>query len=88
MSRNMYRTNIEGIKQSIGRGFLVGCFSIMFATSVIIVHETLPVAASALAATSVRQDRRPDRERPVTTSQSSSSSYSSGSQVRPRLVRR
>lgn len=85
-----------GIKTAMIRGITVFCLASALAATFVTTYEVQFVSASARAATTVRHDRRPDRERPVTTSANSSGSgYSQNSstsnastQSRPRLVRR
>ncbi len=83
------------------RIFLTAVVALMLSVSFVVCQEPVAVYAAPSGATSGRQDRRPDRERPVATSTATPSQGSSGSglaqngssgsttsQARPRLVRR
>jgi uncharacterized protein YqgV (UPF0045/DUF77 family) len=95
MCKGLKYINMAGLKKAVTRGIVVCCLAGTLATTFAVVQDAQPVFAAASAVTTVRQDRRPDRERPVSTSQASSnsgfsqhsSSTSSGSHSRPRVVR-
>ena len=89
MSSGRKFMDIQRIKQVLSRGLIVFCLSTTLTVALTVFADAKPVAAAAVSATTVRSDRRPDRERPVTTSQGSgSSTQTSSSSARPRLVRR
>jgi hypothetical protein len=70
---------------------LAWCLVLTLAASFVIGNYAEPVAATTNYAVALRQDRRPDRERPVVAprdSTSSSSQTGSTKTSRPRLVRR
>jgi hypothetical protein len=77
-------TRIQEIRQAVTRALLICCLATMLSATYVLVQNVQPVAAASALA--IRHDRRPDRERPVATSQGSGTSTSS--QSRPRLVRR
>jgi hypothetical protein len=89
MNNGLVYTSTHEIKKFILRGLLIGCLGMTLATT-FVVFNPAPVSAAPSSATTVRHDRRPDRERPVSTSQSSGgfSQGTSSSHSRPRLVRR
>ena len=85
----------NGIHTAILRCITVFCLASTLAVTFVTTWEVQIVAAADSSATTVRQDRRPDRERPVMTSSSSGSGDSQSSSTsnpstpsRPRLVRR
>jgi hypothetical protein len=84
MRIGLYRRSVQEIRQAVTRTLLICSLATTLAASFIFVQEAQPVAATSASA--IRHDRRPDRERPVATSQGSGTSTSS--QSRPRLVRR
>lgn len=79
------QTTIHQIKRAAVRTLLICGLAVIMAATLIVAQEPMAVSAAPLSATTVRQDRRPDRERPVTTSQGSGSTTTHS---RPRLVRR
>jgi hypothetical protein len=89
MNNGLVYTSAQGIKKLIIRALLIFCLGMTLATTFVI-FSPVPVSAAPSSATTVRHDRRPDRERPVSTSQSRGgfSQGSSSSHSRPRLVRR
>jgi uncharacterized protein (DUF2147 family) len=80
--------NRQRLKQTVTRALVTLCLATTFAASFVVAHAPMTAAAAPAAAATLRTDRRPDRERAVAATQSSSSGYSSNSQSRPRLVRR
>jgi hypothetical protein len=82
MRIGLYRRSIQDIRQAVTRAMLICSLATTLAATYIFVQEAQPVAAASASA--IRHDRRPDRERPVATSQGSGTTTSS--QSRPRLV--
>ena len=84
----------QHITATTKRILLIVTLAILLSVTLITVAQPVPVSAAPVAASSGRQDRRPDRERPVVTSSSlpsggTSQQGSNGTtQTRPRLVRR
>ncbi|MCC6456490.1 MAG: hypothetical protein IT328_16155 [Caldilineaceae bacterium] len=91
MQRILFQMNLRMAMSSFRREITVCCLAAILAVTLGLSLEVQPVSAAPVSAPTIRQDRRPDRERPVATQQGSSqTSASSGStsHARPRLVRR
>jgi hypothetical protein len=87
---------LERIQRMIVRGLLVLGLAIILATTFVVMQEPTPIFAASSAAANAsrleRTDRRPDRERPVKTTKSTTTNGDSHGQssngARPRLVRK
>jgi hypothetical protein len=92
MQRILFQGNRRIVMNTFRRGIMVCCLATMLAMTLGLALDAQPVSAAPVSAPNIRQDRRPDRERPVATQQSSSQSSASNSgstgHARPRLVRR
>lgn len=93
MSRHVFSLNFAGVqtanlRQAIVRTFIIGCVAATLATTLIVVEGPMSASAAPASAAHIRRDRRPDRERPVATSQGKGSGTSSTTHSRPRLIRR
>lgn len=79
-------------KMALIRTVMIGCLTVTLAATLVVSSSMQSAYAAPTTATVSRQDRRPDRERSITTSQGSTNSGSShgspSTGSRPRLVRR
>jgi hypothetical protein len=85
MTVGLQENKLRRIQYPIVKGVVICTCATMLAITLQFVLDVKPVDAAAVSATTMYQDRRPDRERSVGTS--SSGSHSSG-RSRPRIVRR